>query len=239
MSVKPVKLLSAWFGPKPPWYDRFVRQMDEFRTVAWECLPPFESTSRFGEPPGWRQAKWFHKHVQRALKVPCRKWDGVEGVSLEAMCDLRPVYGEVFAHLYAGHEWWGWCDLDMRFGRLDELLPPLLTDDVDVLTFKPEYLSGCLTILRNVPRVTGAFRHDPNWKQVLLDPRYHCWDESPGFLKTLKDAGLRVRQMPELYGYVAPAEPHQFGVSDGKLIHCREVLFCHFMNDVWPIEGEV
>ncbi len=243
---KPVKLLSAWFGPRPSWYGKFVAQMSRSAVADWECVPD-------EGPPAGRtkqvrnQVTAFNALAEMRLGTPCRKFTDprVRG-SVEAMCDYRPTYGELFADLYRGYEWWGWCDLDVRFGRFDELLPPLLADDADVVSFKPKYLSGCLTVLRNVPRVTGAFRRSRMWRDVVADPRYHCWDESgnalsgESFLDVLRGAGLQVRLEPDLYGYV----PHELGIpchGDGDRVFQdgREVMFCHFMDDVWPeYEGD-
>ena len=231
---KLAKVLSTWCGPKPPWYGKFVHQMDGFETIDWECVPPFEGSQADG-------VRWLNQRVMERLGAPCRKREPAEGVSVEAICDLRPVLGEVFADRFAGYEWWGWCDLDVRFGRLDYYLPSLLDDSWDVVTFKGGYLAGCFTLLRNRPDVVSAFRASKIWRQVLADPRYYCWDETGGivcgenFTDILQGAGLRVRFMPELYGYRSTREPNRHRMDEGgRLMTEREVLLCHFMDDVWP-----
>src|SRR5947207_1808436 len=101
-----VKLLSAWFGPKPEWYSKFVEQMKRFQLVDWECIPP-------SHIPISGQMEWMNTFAAAVLKVPCCK-----GVKSNAPCDFRPVYGDLFLDRYDGYDWWGWCDLDMLFGDL-------------------------------------------------------------------------------------------------------------------------
>lgn len=240
-----VKLLSAWYGPRPAWWDRYVAQMQRFALVDWECLPP-------AHVPIKQQIAWMNAVMSNALELECckgtnygeaRQWDGVQ-----ALCDYRPCYGEVFAERYADYDWWGWADLDLCFGDLDGLLPTLLTDDVDCVNFKTECLSGCLAMFRNNEATRGLFRTGARWQEIMTDPRYHCWDESGYYhygpeesFWTLVKAGLPVRQAHHLYGYDTKREPNPVELRDGKLWELstgRELAFCHFMNDRWPLRDD-
>ncbi len=233
-----VKLLSAWFGPKPPWYSLFVEQMKRFQMVDWECVPPFDG-------PHSEQADWMNKLVTERLGVACRKGAGVDDNSV---CDLRPAYGEIFADKYEGYDWWGWCDLDMLFGDMDKLLQWICLPEVNVVTFKREYLSGCLTLLRNTPFLKRVYRLGRYW-EVFGDTRYHCWDESgyhyfgpkENFFNVLRIATVRVNYAPDLYCYETKQHPNPVELKDGRLVELKsgdEKLFCHFMSDRWPIKSD-
>src|SRR3990167_4488234 len=192
-----VKILSAWFGPKPIWYRQFVAQMARFKVIDWEPIPiPAQS---------WKeQVNWLNSYATEILGVSCNK-----GMSGNDTCDIRPTYGELFAEQYRGYDWWGWCDLDMLFGDLDRLLPELLTNDCEVINFKPDYLSGCFVLFRNVPEITRLWRKG-KYREILGEEQYHCWDESgykhyPGesFYNLLLNEGFRINNRPDLYGYDA------------------------------------
>ena len=242
--MKPIKLFSAWFGGKPPWWGRYVDQMAALKTVDWEHVPPLSTGEDMFE-----HVRWFNRLGTARLGTPCNKWGNGQGVPIHGMCDFRPTYGELFADRIAGHDWWGWIDLDMALGRFDEIVAELLTDDVDVLTFKPEHLSGCLSLFRNHPEVNGAFRRGP-WRKILADPDYHIWDESgkdkglgPNvhFRRYLRDAGLRIAERYDLYSYTTQIQDdysatQKLEMIDGRLMADGfEVLFCHFMDDKWPL----
>ncbi len=239
MSKAKVKLLSWWHGPLPRWMDRFVAQMSRFREVDWELV--MAPSTCVGQRA---QVRWLNSLATSRLGTPCRKGLG------DAVCDYRPTYALLFKERYEGYGWWGWCDLDLMFGDVDRLLPPLLGDGVDAVTFKRGHLSGCLTILRNVPLTTHAYLGAP-WRFILADERYHVWDESGNdwlndlnFQGVLEANGARMSCHDELYSYDTVRESIKLEVRDGALFApglngsgTREVLFCHFMSNVWPGVG--
>lgn len=226
-----VKLLSFWIGPRPKWWSLFVERMGRFRDVQWTCVPPVSKG----------QAEWMNAVGAARLGTPCAKGP------FQAMCDFRPAYAEMFPEELADCDWWGWLDLDVLVGDLDRWFAELLTDEWDVVSFKPRYLSGCLTLLRNRPEVNTAFRRGP-YKQVLADKAYYCWDESGNdrggcgtFLDVLLGAGLKVSLREDLYVYDAPTEPNPVRLEGGDVVEVgtgRRVPFCHFMTDVWPVKAD-
>ncbi|CAE7236264.1 SLC8A2 [Symbiodinium pilosum] len=73
--------------------------------------------------------------------------------------DLKPLYGALFQDELVPFSHWGWTDLDMVWGRLDEFLTPQLLAEYDVISApdgaRPAlYLSGQLTVFQN----TGVWR---------------------------------------------------------------------------------
>ncbi len=224
-----VKLFSVWAGERPEWYVRFALQMKRYKLVDWEILPPDGVAVPY-------HVQWLTSTVSKALGTPCRKGGRY------ATCDLRPFLGDVFKDKLVGYDWWGWCDLDIRFGDLDNMLPNLLTDDCDVVNFKAHYLSGCFVLLRNIPLTRELYKHSDHWQTILADERYYVWDESghdilPGesFYNTMIKAGVRIKPCEELYSYdTAEDRSCNTTFKDGKIIMQREVLFHHFMSNKWP-----
>src|SRR6266576_3569173 len=133
---KLIKLISPWVGNLPNWMDKFDDQMRGFETIDWELIiPPYHNRlTRVDE-----QLTWISDRVSKASGVHCTKEMPI------GWCDYRPAFGEAFADYYTGYEYWGYCDPDILFGDLDNLLPPLLSE-CDILSFKEKYLSGCFTI---------------------------------------------------------------------------------------------
>lgn len=232
-----IKLMTMWLGEHglPPWVPRFQTQMQRFRNVHWELLqPPTHCRSRE------RQLSWLNQTMGSSLGISCCKQD------FWGVCEFRPVWGKVFAEKYRGYDYWGWCDLDILFGDLDRLLPPLL-EDCDVLHFKEAYLSGCFAILRNVPEVVDLYQTG-DWKKILSDPRYHVWDESghhffPGesFYRLIQASPLRMKSAPDLHLYETVEEPRPIRLDQGRLYDLqteKEALFLHFMTDIWPLKND-
>lgn len=231
-----IKLLSAWFGKKRDWFGKFAEQMKRFSIIDWECIPP-------PEVPLERQLSWINDIASRKTRVRSRKGNK----DRDAVCDFRPLYGELFAHKYAGYDYWGWCDLDILFGDLDRLLPTLLTDEVDVLHFKEPYLSGCFVILKNTPTLTEMYKKG-KYIEVLSDRNYHGWDENgyrgvggETFYQLMVREGVHISSRQDLMSYDAPKEKHQVELRDGRVLRYpsgEEALFHHFMSDIWPIRED-
>lgn len=106
------------------------------------------------------------------------------------LCDCRPLYGLVFPELVEGHEWWGYCDCDLIFGRLNNFLSVPLSGDYDRV-----YRHGHLMIFRNrgevksvaLTRLRGV---RASWRDVY---RHRCsahYDECPFFEALLEQAGM-------------------------------------------------
>ncbi len=228
----PIKLLSLWFGDLPPWHGEFQNRMHSNRIVDWELIRP-ESV----------------EHVNGLVtSVRSRK------ASPYALCDLRPLFGRMFAYQYAGYDWWGWCDLDVAFGDLDNLLSPLL-DDHDIISSEAKSVAGPFTILRNTPEITNLYRSGAFYAEVLADPSYCNWDEdgfgceaNPSFTQLVKASGLRVRWDDR--GWAENREPLWDGVpsrccrlAGNRLFEVpteRELLLYHFTSGRdtvkrWPL----
>lgn len=59
-------------------------------------------------------------------------------------CDYRPLYGAIFEDYLDGYDFWGFCDMDVFFGRLSNFLIPEILDEYDIIQ-----RWGHLTVVRN------------------------------------------------------------------------------------------
>lgn len=235
MTRPPIKLLTLWHGPLPPWMDRFADRVRANRLVDWELLAV-------------TNVRHYNLLASLVSGVPCVK------STPYALCDLRPLFGQMFADRYAGYDWWGWCDLDVVFGDLDRLLPPLL-EKYDVISGEPYSLAGPFTILRNTPATTTLYRRG-DFQEVLSDPEYANFDEdgfappggtnaNPSFTRIAKASGLRLRlddrSWAETQQMLASGVPSRCCEFKGnRLVEVptgRELLLYHFTAapKQWPL----
>lgn len=175
-----VKLLTLWAGSSrklPRWFPLFKERMASNRLVEWE-LVEFPSVTE------------INTLYSDRLQTPCRK-ERDYGV-----CDLRPMIGSVLADRLKGFDWWGWCDMDIVTGNLDEMLVPLL-DSYSVVTDFARCVAGPLTVLKNEPRTNDLFRSG-EWGRVMNDPRYCNFDED-------NFGGKFADRSPEIKGHFTAA----------------------------------
>src|SRR6266516_1421717 len=73
------------------------------------------------------------------------------------ICDFRPAFGLIFAHLLGESDYWGYCDTDVLFGNISTYLEPEFLSQYDVISMNANYLSGSFTLWRNEPGVNHLF----------------------------------------------------------------------------------
>ena len=73
------------------------------------------------------------------------------------LCDLRPLFGELFADELKGYDFWGHCDTDLIFGNISNFLTDNILSQYDkVLTL------GHFTLYRNTPFINSIYRTKDN-----------------------------------------------------------------------------
>lgn len=93
------------------------------------------------------------------------------------LCDLKPALGLVHEDMIAEYDFWGFCDLDVVFGRLRHFLTERMLTKYDVVTTHARRVAGHFTLIRNLPKYNGAFMQVLDWRQQLLDERPRAFDE--------------------------------------------------------------
>lgn len=233
-----VKLITLWSGPEPPWIDRFRERADACRPlVDWELIRLHPTEWKNGQRRLTRGVLNIRAGSLAGLR--CRKGRPY------ALCDLRPMFGELFVEKFRSYGWWGWCDFDVVFGDLNRLLPPLL-ESYDVISSESYVVAGPLSLLRNAPEVNGLWRSG-NYADVLTDPKYRNYDEGGhrpdlGFTRVVQESGLRVRfddrSWCEGRNMKDGIPERTCRLEGGRLYEVptgRELLRYHFGSRVWPV----
>jgi len=187
-------LIVVYFGSLPHWFPLFVRQC---ANNAWLTVKLVTDVREFPVPcpSNLQMVDSSLSHVAERLKA----LTGLR-VALDRaykLCDIRPLYAELFAELVEGFDWWGWGDLDVLYGDLSEALwPGLVGPYAMVMT------QGSLCLNRNTPflkqlyktRLPGA----PYFEDVVTDPISRVFDETPGFKRFAAHYNLPVYRPPAL-----------------------------------------
>lgn len=175
MSRGRVCLLIPYFGEAPVYWPAFVASVAHSRLIDVvlfsDCLPTT------GLPDNVR----CHATTLEAVRDDLRR---LLGASAELpvpykLCDYKPLYAELFSEHVAGREFWAYGDLDLVFGDVDAWLGGLL-DGHDVISFRRDWLSGSLTVLRNRADINALYRESTMLAQVMATRSYSGFDEAPG-----------------------------------------------------------
>jgi hypothetical protein len=85
------------------------------------------------------------------------------------MNDWKHTFGKLFEDWMPHCEFWGYTDFDVIYGNLDLAVPSALTANYDIISAKPNELMGPFTLFRNIPKINGLYKDDPNWRDVISD----------------------------------------------------------------------
>ena len=105
-----------------------------------------------------------------------------EKPSLEApyrLCDYRPMYGVIFREELQGYDYWGYCDVDMVFGKITDFL-----SIEEVYRYDAVFNAGHFTLIKNDSKMNSLYKCDGaifDYKTVMKKDAIFAFDETTGF----------------------------------------------------------
>lgn len=199
-SSNPVAIISVWLGNSLPplfplWLKSVAANPDFDFLLLGDCRPDLPL------PPNVT----FHPITLPQIKERACKASGLQ-VSLSSpykICDFRPLFGIMFEDMLQGYDFWGHCDLDMIFGKLNLFISHDRRHQFDKL-----YPNGHLSLYRNTPFVNERWKL-PYAKfdvmTVLTSPANFAFDEWDGIYNIYRRCNF------PFFCQVDFAEPLSFG----------------------------
>mgnify|MGYP006280208073 CR=1 FL=1 len=114
------------------------------------------------------------------------------------LCDLKPAYGVLFEEYLENYDFWGMCDLDVIWGRIDHFLSQECLKRYDVITAKETHTTGYFCVFRNKGISRDLFRYTDDYRTVFcdtscpycgFDETCHRWSQPPVALSELNKTG--------------------------------------------------
>lgn len=160
-------LLMPFFGECPPWFDLFLetcRWNPHFDWLFFTDLPIPP------DPPA--NVRFVAVTLDELRAFASARLDCPVGLHQPyKLCDLRPMFGQIFQEYLTDYEFFGWGDLDVVYGDLARGIPAEAWRR-DVISFHQHRLSGHLCLFRNAPAQRELYRGIPDWRSKLEDG---CW----------------------------------------------------------------
>lgn len=111
------------------------------------------------------------------------------------LCDFRPAYGEVFDEFLKHYDFWGYCDIDLVWGQLEQWINDTSLAGVDRVS---EWGHCCL--FRNVPKINTLYKENVdgviNYKHVFSSECNYLFDEVGGGQQIFKTFKVSTLQIP-------------------------------------------
>jgi len=181
-------VLVCYFG-KFPWYFNLFLHSCRYNSSIQFCILT-DNEDKFENKP--KNVFFIKKSLKEIEKLTSEKL-GFKTILKTAykICDYRPLLGYLFPDLIKNYTFWGYGDIDVIYGDLRYFLTNKLLNSYDVISMRPEYLTGSFTLYRNSKNVTTLFFESKDYKKIFSSADYFNFDECNfkfGFLQ----AGLPI-----------------------------------------------
>jgi hypothetical protein len=240
-------LLLPFYGPLPPWFPLFLRSVERNPSVDLFLITNEELRTRV--PSNVHVVRMsmsdIEDRVRRTLSPEFRLPFAYK------LCDLKPYYGIVFDRLIEDYAFWGYCDIDLVFGRLTPLLSADRLAGTDVFSADAGPFVGTLALYRNHPEVNAIGTRIPDFVRQLNTAEYLSLDEkqmtalleaTPSLRwdrpRRLAESQLSLSDLGRMVGRTTGVEgdPDEFFSSRGRTFvrasghEAQEVLYLHFIG---------
>lgn len=170
-----VRFIIVYFGGLPPWFEYFARSCARNPSIDWLILVEEPGGQVINCPDNLAvhsiSRESLEQRVAGALGTAYRFSYGYK------LCDLKPVYGHLFADFLEGYDYWGYTDLDLVWGDLAGFIEPALEAGFDVISGSRRILVGHCTLIRNEAGMNGLYRKCDGFPAKLLSSEYEVFDE--------------------------------------------------------------
>jgi hypothetical protein len=140
---------------------------------------------------------------------------------------LRPAYGEIHRDLLRDFLFFGYTDLDVIYGDLDNYLLSRI-EDYDVISAQETVLSGHLTLLKNNELNRSAYLKIPDFRKRLAMPGYEGMEEHD-----LAKVYLVSRRIPNIMRHVMAHISPYF-----RRLHFKEMYTTPLYHGPWIYSQE-
>jgi hypothetical protein len=171
---KSIAILTCWYGPYPWYFPYFICSCAYNPKIDFYIITDNRETI----PNKPENVKIKNIALDEIKKTASAKLGfTVNNGRPYKLCDIKPAYGFLFPEIIKGYSFWGYGDVDVMYGDLRHFLTNKLLEEYDIFSFRPEYLTGALTIFRNVKKMNQLFMQSSDYKTVFSQSEYFNFDE--------------------------------------------------------------
>lgn len=194
-----IVIVSIYFGKLPDYFDLWLASCGRNPKFNWIFITD-ASLDCFTIPPNVVVKKstltLIAEILTKKLEFP---------VALNTpykLCDFRPVYWMILNEFRIECDFWGHCDIDVIFGRLEKFITPDL-----LLKNDRVFGLGHLSLVRNSPLANLVFAMPGStftWKSIFSNSKNIGFDEHWGVNRTWTELPLSFYQNEEMVADIDP-----------------------------------
>lgn len=137
--MQSIAVIVTWFGKLPNYFPYWFLSAKYNHDVDFYILSDSEIPFEADNITVIRTSMEMEvKRLEAIIERPVRIENSYK------FCDLRPYFGLMYSNLVKGYDFWGYCDIDLAFGRLRDFFTPERLERYDRF-----YQYGHLSLFRN------------------------------------------------------------------------------------------
>jgi hypothetical protein len=172
---KNIALITCFIGKLPWYFEYFIHSCKHNSTVDF-FIHADDITYSKTLPDN---VKLIHTTLAEISTIATQKLGFTVNIRYGyKLCDFKPAYGLIFYELLKGYDFWGHCDIDIIFGNIREFMTKELLENYDIISVRPDWLTGCFLLYKNNTRINTLFKHSKDYKKVFESDKHYCFDET-------------------------------------------------------------
>ncbi len=172
-------IIVPYFGKTPGWIDYFIKSCSYNPEINWLLFSDIIIKSWLPKNVHLEKAdiEDFNKLATSKLNLP------INIINLYKLCDFKPAFGHIFYDYIRDFDFWGYCDLDLIFGKISNFIKEFHFKNFDIITTRKEYMAGHFTLYKNNFNTNQLYMNIWNIKKILRDNnRHYCIDEKSNYI---------------------------------------------------------
>lgn len=186
--MKKVLFIIPYFGKFNNYFPLFLKSCEKNSDYNWLIITDDRSNYEF--PKNVRVIYDTFNDFSKKIK---NKFENVN-ISLKTpykLCDFKPTYGYIFKDYISDYDYWGYCDVDLIFGKINNFID---FNDNDIDRYDKIGVLGHFSIYKNTEEINTMFLKDNRYLSVLTSENIYKFDEEYG-----EDFGTSINNLFQKY----------------------------------------
>jgi hypothetical protein len=174
--MKKIALIITYFGELPFWFPAFQHSCRYNPDIQWLIFSDADRPKECSE-----NITFIKYSVNDFCKIATKKIGvrlTINHSYLYKICDFKPTFGLIYEDYIKEYDFWGHCDLDIVWGKINNFIDDNLLEKYDIITSRLRRISGHFCLYRNTDEIKSFYLKMPLSIQLLQDSRkYQKIDE--------------------------------------------------------------
>ncbi len=171
---KKICIINCYWGKWPEWFNFFIESCKNNSNIDW-----FFFSDNTTKPQKVNNIRFIPLTREEFNSLTTNKLGfKVEIKNPYKVCDFKPAYGKIFEDYLSDHNFWGYCDIDLIFGKINHFIDNEFLEKFDIISFYHRFLSGPLCLYRNIDKINLLYQRIPDYIPILKNPSCLSFDEN-------------------------------------------------------------